>query len=79
MQNAVTFSKFFLSDDMQVILCSYNLDSKDAAECFRHINTIEELDMPPDKDFYLFVAKANRIFGRKDEALAAYKKVLELS
>ena len=47
--------------------------------CFRCINMIEALDMPSEKKFYLFVAKANRIFGHKDAALAAYKKVLDLS
>lgn len=47
--------------------------------CFICINMIEGLKMPPDKNFYLFVAKANRISGRKDAALAAYKRALELS
>lgn len=50
-----------------------------AAEiCFECIDLINSLDMVPDKNFYLFEAKANRIFGRKDAALAAYQKVLEL-
>lgn len=60
-------------------LAKENLESNNEENVFWCINTIEELDMPPDKNFYLFVAESNRIFGRKDEALAAYKKVLELS
>ena len=60
-------------------LAKENLESNNAENVFWCINAIEELEMPPDKNFYLFVAEANRIFGRKDEALAAYKKVLELS
>ena len=55
------------------------LKSNQPETCFDIIKTIEELDMPPNKNFYLFAAKANRIFGRKEEALSAYKKVLELS
>ena len=44
-----------------------------------NIKLIDMLNMPPDKNYFLFLAKANRIFGLKEEALAAYKKVLELS
>ena len=60
-------------------LAQQNLDSNNPEMVFFCVNAIEELDMPPDKDFYLFAAKANRIFGKKDEALAAYKRALELS
>lgn len=35
--------------------------------------------LPPDKDLYLLQAKACRKFGKKDEALAAYKQALDLS
>ena len=57
----------------------FNLDAKNFVMCFICFELIEQLDMPPDKDFYLFVAKACRLAGKKNEALAAYKKVLELS
>ena len=43
------------------------------------IKLIETLDMPPDKEFWLFAAKVYRTFGCKEDALEAYKKVLELS
>ena len=60
-------------------IAKQNLNANNPDKVFLSINLIEELDMPPDKNFYLFVAKANRTFGKKDEALAAYKRVLELS
>ena len=56
-----------------------NLELNRAEDCFNAIKLIDMLNMTPNKDHFLFVAKANRIFGRKEEALAAYKKVLELS
>ena len=49
------------------------------SDCTVFVEMIEMLNMPPDKEFYLFAAKAYRTFGRKEEALEAYKKVLELS
>lgn len=49
-----------------------------AEQCFEYLKIIEELTVPLDKNFYLLAAKANRIFGRKDAALAAYTKALEL-
>ena len=55
------------------------LRSNQPENCFWCIKQIEDLDISPNKNFYFFVAEVNRIFGRKDEALAAYKKVLELS
>ena len=60
-------------------IAKQHLESNQPKVCFEFIKFIEEIGMPPDKNFYLFVAKANRIFGRKDEALAAYKRALELS
>ncbi len=56
-----------------------NLESNWKEDCLNAIRMIDKLNMPPDKDYFLFVAKANRIFGCKEEALTAYKKVLELS
>ena len=55
-----------------------NLDLNRTEICLSEIELINSFNMPPDKNFYLFVAKANRLAGRKDAALAAYKKVLEL-
>lgn len=47
--------------------------------CFYLIDSINALDLSLNKDFYLFVAKANRTFGRNEAALAAYTKALDLS
>ena len=49
------------------------------AQCFLCIDLINSFELPPDKDFYLFAAKVNRTFGRKEEALELYKKALDLS
>ena len=54
-------------------------DANRFAHCLYFIGILNELDMPRDKDFYLFVAKVNRLAGKKEAALEAYKKVLELS
>ena len=58
---------------------NHNLNLNQLGNCFWCIKEMEKLDLPPDRNFYLLVAKVNRIAGKKDEALAAYKKVLELS
>ncbi|MBR4643490.1 MAG: hypothetical protein IKO74_12365 [Selenomonadaceae bacterium] len=58
---------------------NHNLNLNQLGNCFWCIKEMEELNLPPNKNFYLLVAKVNRIAGKKDEALAAYKKVLELS
>lgn len=55
------------------------INANNAEICFHFINVIKSFELPPDKDFYLLEAKANRIFGRKEEALASYKKALDLS
>lgn len=56
-----------------------HLAADSADDCLVFINMIENLDMPPDKNFYLLAAKANRMAGRKDEALAYYTKALGLA
>lgn len=53
------------------------IDTRAAAPCFFCLDAIKALELPPNKDFYLLQAKAFRTFGRKDEALAAYKQALE--
>ena len=60
-------------------LSEQSLNNGDSAQCFYCFELIKSLDLPPQKDFYLMQAKAYRTFGKKEEALAAYKKVLELS
>jgi len=55
------------------------INANNAEICFHFINVIKSFDLPPNKDFYLLEAKANRVFGRKEEALASYKKALDLS
>ena len=55
----------------------YFKENNDQSPSF--INLIEQLNMPLGEEFYLFAAKVYRTFGRKEEALEAYKKVLELS
>ena len=57
----------------------YGLKTNQLAYCFEYMGGIDDLNMPPDKNYYLLAAKVNRLGGRKDKALAAYKKVLELS
>ena len=44
--------------------------------CFHFIEEMKSFELTPDKDFYLLEAKANQIFGRKEENFAAYKKSL---
>ena len=51
----------------------------DNYECVIFIKMIETLDMPPDKEFWLFAAKTYRTFGCNEDALEAYKEVLRLS
>ena len=65
--------------DIILITGEFHLNAKNFDTCLGLIKLIEGLNIPPDKNFYLFVAKANRLAGRKDAALEAYKKVLELS
>ena len=55
------------------------LTEQNAGFCFYCIDAIKALDLPPNKAFYLLQARANRIFGRKEAALAAYQKALDLS
>ena len=62
-----------------LIIANRSLDSNKIDECFLIIDLIKSMNMPPDKNFYLFAAKANRFAGKKESALEAYKKVLELS
>lgn len=54
------------------------VNARAAAPCFFCLDAIKALELPPNKDFYLLQAKAFRTFGRKDEALAAYKQALDL-
>ena len=60
-------------------LAEQSLNNGDSAQCFYCFELIKSLDLPPQKDFYLMQAKAYRTLGKKEEALATYKKVLELS
>lgn len=60
-------------------LAEQSLNARNAEFCFFCTNAIKSFDLPPNKDFYLLQAKAYRTFGRKDEALAAYQKALDLS
>ena len=60
-------------------IAEQSLSARNADFCFFCIDAIKSFDLPPNKDFYLLQAKANRTFGRKEEALAAYSKALELS
>ena len=53
------------------------VNARAAAPCFFCLDAIKALELPPNKDFYLLQAKAFRTFGRKDEALAAYKQALD--
>ena len=55
------------------------IDARAASPCFFCLDTIKALELPPNKDFYLLQAKAFRTFGRKDEALAAYKQALDFN
>ena len=60
-------------------IAEQSLNANIPAQCFFCIDLINSLELPPDKDFYLLVARANRTFGKKIEALEAYKKALDLS
>ncbi len=53
------------------------VNARAAAPCFFCLDAIKALELPPNKDFYLLQAKAFRTFGRKEEALAAYKQALD--
>ena len=56
-----------------------NLNVGNSAACFYFLDLINALNFPPSKDFYLMQARVYRTFGKKEEALAAYQKVLDLS
>ena len=71
------FKKYVTNFMYQVAKQSF--DANRFSYCLYLTDILNEFDMLADKDFYLFVAKVNRIAGRKSEALEAYKKVLELS
>ncbi len=60
-------------------IAEQTLNEQSTDFCFYCIDVIKALDLPPDKDFYLLQARANRTFGRKEAALAAYQKALDLS
>lgn len=50
--------------------------AKQLEQCVTCMNFLNELDIPKNKDFYLFQAKIYRESGKKAEALAAYEKAL---
>ena len=58
-------------------IAEQGLNARNADLCFFCVDAIKTFDLPPSKDFYLLQAKAYRTFGRKDEALTAYKAALE--
>lgn len=70
--------KFVVLESLYTIL-EQSINANAAAQCFQLIDLIKALDVPPNKKFLLLQAKANRIFGRKEQALAAYKAALELN
>lgn len=74
---APQFKKYFARHLLPI--AKRNLDTGNFNACLNCIHFIEALNVPLDKNFYLFVAKANRILGRKEQALAAYKAALELN
>ncbi|MBR3746805.1 MAG: hypothetical protein IKN27_07590, partial [Selenomonadaceae bacterium] len=41
------------------------LEQKSAEACFFYIDWIDQLELPPDKNFQRVVAEAERVFGRK--------------
>ena len=61
------FKNFFAN--FLLIMAEQYLKRNQPKECFDSLQTIEELGVPLNKDFYLFVEKVNRIFSRKEEAL----------
>lgn len=71
------FKKLFANRLLEI--AEEYLRNNDFNNCFIALDFIDRLEMPADKNYYLFLAKANRTFGRKDEALEAYKKALSLS
>lgn len=60
-------------------IAEQSLNASNQDFCFFCIDAIKSFDLPPNKDFCLLQAKAYRTFGRKDEALEAYQKALDLS
>lgn len=62
-----------------VQMTEQNFKAGNAQACFMLLDAIDNLELPPDKNFYLLTAKVNRTFGRKTEALEAYKKLLDFS
>ena len=60
-------------------IAEQTLNARNADFCFFCIDALKALDLPPNKDFCLLQAKAYRTFGRKEDALAAYQKALDLS
>ena len=75
----VDFEFKFMLANFLLNVVEQTINANNAEFCFHFINVIKSFDLPPNKDFYLLEAKANRIFGRKEEALASYKKALDLS
>ena len=47
--------------------------------CLIYINRLEEINLPIDKNAYIMKAEIYRKLGKKDEALKAYEKALDLS
>ena len=65
--HAVNFDfKCYISNFL-LLLAEQHLKLNRPERCFDFIKLIEELDVPLNEKFYLLVAKANRIFGRKEE------------
>lgn len=60
-------------------IAEQSLNAKNPEFCFFCLDALKALDLPPNKDFYFLQEKAYRTFGKKDEALAAYKQALDLS
>lgn len=69
----------FLKSIAQSLLNTSEQSFKEANKMVCHFCTNTVNLLPPDKTFYLLQAEAYRGLGRKDEALAAYQKSLDLS
>ena len=71
----INFKRHMLSLLLEGV--DYGLKTNQLAYCFEFLEGIDKLNLPPDKNFYLLVARVNRLAGREAAALAAYQKVLE--
>ena len=74
---AVNFNfKIFLGNILYQLSNDLYNDSAQLSKCVDYLDMIKKLEIPAEKDFYLFQSKVYLRAGRKSESLTAYRKAL---